>query len=74
MDLTIAVREEGPGYWARVVELPGCFASGGSLEELGTALEEAIGLYLWDRPDGAILFDKPVEVGDSKVLVIQLMP
>ncbi len=74
MDLTIAVREEGQGYWARVVELPGCFASGRSLEELSAALEEALGLYLWDRADGASMFDKPVELGESKILVIEVMP
>jgi len=44
---TIKVRDEGPdGYWAEVVELPGCFASGDSLDELQEALTEAIGLWL----------------------------
>ena len=74
MDLTIAVSEERPGYWARVVELPGCFASGRSLEELSTALEEALGLYRWDRAEGAIMFDKPVKLGESKILVMEIMP
>jgi predicted RNase H-like HicB family nuclease len=32
--------------WAEVLDLPGCFASGTSLDELREALEEAIGLYL----------------------------
>lgn len=50
MELKVTVEREGPGYWARVVELPGCFASGRSLDELREALGEAIGLYLWDRP------------------------
>jgi hypothetical protein len=44
------------------------------LEELSEALEEALGLYLWDRADGAIVFDKPVEVGESKILVVPIMP
>jgi predicted RNase H-like HicB family nuclease len=39
-----------------VLELPGCFASGESLDELKDALDEAIALYLEDdeaaaRPD-----------------------
>jgi predicted RNase H-like HicB family nuclease len=50
MDLTIEIREEGPGYWSQIRELPGCFASGGTLEELRAGLGEAIGLYLFDRP------------------------
>ena len=50
MRLTVSVREDGPGYWSEVSELPGCFASGRTLTELREALGEAIGLYLWDRP------------------------
>lgn len=50
MRLTVLVREDGPGYWSEVSELPGCFASGRTLTELGEALGEAIGLYLWDQP------------------------
>lgn len=37
---------EDGSYWAEVVELPGCFASGDTLEELNEALDEAIGIYL----------------------------
>ena len=71
MDLTIAVREERPGYWARVVELPGCFASGRSLEELRAALEEAIGLYVWDLPNAAIVSHDRLEVGAMRIEVCQ---
>ena len=49
MRLTVFIREEGAGYWAEVSQLPGCFASGRTLTELGDALGEATGLYLWDR-------------------------
>jgi hypothetical protein len=38
-------REEG-SFWAEVTDLPGCFASGDSMEELWEALTEAIGIYL----------------------------
>ena len=32
-------------YWAEVPELPGCFASGDTLDELAESLNEAIALY-----------------------------
>ena len=56
MELTVRVHFEDGAYWAEVVELPGCFASGESLERLKDALDEAIALYLEDddataRPD-----------------------
>ena len=74
MDLTVEVREERPGYWARVVELPGCFASGRSLEELREGLEEAIGLYLRDQPTGALLLADSLEVGESRIRVLEIIP
>ena len=74
MDLTITVREERPGYWARVVELPGCFASGRSIGELHQALEEAIGLYLWDCPEAVILADGELGEGERRVQVMQVFP
>lgn len=46
---TVRVHFDGPdGFWAEVVELPGCFASGFSASELSEALAESIGLYLSD--------------------------
>lgn len=50
MELTVVVNEEPEGLWSEVVELPGCFASGRTLEELCDAVAEAVGLYLWDLP------------------------
>lgn len=41
-------REKDGSYWAEVVDLPGCFASGDSFDELLEALKEAIGLCLHD--------------------------
>jgi predicted RNase H-like HicB family nuclease len=53
MELTVRVHQEDGSYWAEVVELPGCFASGETLDELRTALDEAVRLHR-DRPlDGA---------------------
>jgi predicted RNase H-like HicB family nuclease len=50
VDLKVEIQAEGQGFWAHVLDLPGCFASGGTLDELHEALGEAVGLYLWDRP------------------------
>jgi predicted RNase H-like HicB family nuclease len=46
MDLTALIHDEDGGYWAEVKELPGCFASGGTLDELFEALREGIALCL----------------------------
>jgi predicted RNase H-like HicB family nuclease len=53
MELTVRVREEQGSYWAEVLELPGCFASGDSLDELREALDEAIRLHRDQPLDGA---------------------
>jgi predicted RNase H-like HicB family nuclease len=75
-EFTIRVQHEDDGsYWAEVIELPGCFASGFSMDELIDALSEAISLYLSDDPKaGAIIGAEPaspprMEVGEMKVLV-----
>ena len=46
MILTARVHADEGGWWAEVVDLPGCFASGATLEELGEALAEAVRLWL----------------------------
>jgi predicted RNase H-like HicB family nuclease len=48
MTLTVEVHDEDGILWGRVVELPGCFATGETLDELAEALEEAIALYQAD--------------------------
>lgn len=47
-EFRVFVREEGDTYWAEVEGLPGCFASGHSLDELREAVVEAITLCLAD--------------------------
>lgn len=54
------VHHEDGHYWAEVVELPGVFASGETLDELVEALGEAIGMYR-DEPDGRIVDVKPAD-------------
>jgi predicted RNase H-like HicB family nuclease len=68
MELTVAIHDEGGSYWSQVRELPGCFASGRTLEELGVALEEAVGLYV-DDP-GMTLVHPSLHVGDVVVSAI----
>ena len=41
-EFTAIVHQEDGSYWAEVVELPGCFASGFDLDELKEALVESI--------------------------------
>lgn len=46
MELTVNVHFEDGSYWAEVPELPGCFASGDTLDELFSSAREGIRLYL----------------------------
>lgn len=50
MHLPARVHEEGGAMWAEVAELPGCFASGETLDELRASVVEAVSPYLDDRP------------------------
>jgi predicted RNase H-like HicB family nuclease len=46
MELTARIHIEDESYWADVPELPGCFASGETLDELFESLKEGVALYL----------------------------
>jgi predicted RNase H-like HicB family nuclease len=46
MELTARIHHEDGSYWAQVVELPGCFATGDTFDELVESLREGIALYL----------------------------
>lgn len=66
--------EDDDSYWAEVLDLPGCFASGDTLDELMDALREAISLYLSDETEavkivGAKVAARPMEVGEMRVKV-----
>jgi predicted RNase H-like HicB family nuclease len=52
MELTARIHIEDGSYWADVSELPGCFASGDTLDELFDSLQEGIGLYLAEEDEG----------------------
>ena len=63
MELEVIVHQESEtgAYWAEVVQLPGCFAAGHSLEELEESLEEAILLYLQDGNEATLVSSDRVE-------------
>lgn len=67
MELTVTVHRERDGFWSEVAELPGCFASGATLDELREALAEAVGLYVADAPAAHV--DQPLGVGERRVTV-----
>ena len=48
MTYTVLVFEDKDdgGYWAKVAELPGCYTSGESLEEIEENVRDAIATYL----------------------------
>ncbi len=61
-NVTVAVRSEDGILWAEVVDMPGCFATGRTSEELLSALEEAISLYLTEDPDQPVVVElKPCD-------------
>ena len=64
-------RDDDDSYWAEVVELPGCFASGESLDQLSEALAESIALYLGDDDGGAEVppVHSPLRIGEMRVTV-----
>lgn len=63
--------EAGHELWAEVVELPGCFATGATMDELWQALGEAVSLYLSEpgREVHVELEDAPGPVTERRVLL-----
>lgn len=49
MEVTARIHIEDDSYWADVPELPGCFASGETLDELFDSLREGVALYLAEQ-------------------------
>jgi predicted RNase H-like HicB family nuclease len=63
MELEVIVHHdsETDGYWAEVVQLPGCFAAGHTREELEESLKDAIALYLENEDPAELLTSDHVE-------------
>ncbi len=49
----VQIHHEDGSYWADIPELPGCFASGDTLDELFESLQEGVSLYLADEGSSA---------------------
>jgi len=49
MELTARIHIEEGSYWTDVPKLPGCFASGDTLDELFDSLQEGVVLYVADE-------------------------
>jgi predicted RNase H-like HicB family nuclease len=68
MELIARIHNERGSYWAEVPDLPGCFASGDTLDELFKSLQEGVALYLANegeqsgplRVSTATLTDRPL--------------
>ncbi len=62
MTVTVLVYEaEEGGYWAHVAEMPGCFSSGETLDELRTNVMEAMEAWLLhDDGEGPLVYE-PIE-------------
>ncbi len=54
VELTANIHREDGSYWADVPDLPGCFASGDTLDELFSSLTEGVRLYLTDESNNAL--------------------
>jgi antitoxin HicB len=76
MKLTVNVHIEEGSFWASVPQLPGCFASGETLDELLESLGEGIELYLAERKadgeplvtEARRLMDDPAYVSEAREL------
>ncbi|HEX9967301.1 MAG TPA: type II toxin-antitoxin system HicB family antitoxin [Solirubrobacterales bacterium] len=58
VELTARIHIEEGTCWADVPELPGCFASGDTLEELFESLKEGIALHLADEPASGLRIER----------------
>lgn len=62
MELTANIHLEDGSYWADVPELPGCFASGETLDELFSSLREGVRLYLDDGEGPSVDERQPLQL------------
>lgn len=65
--------EDDGSTWAEVLDLPGCFASGDTWDELWEALGEAISLYLSDDPDAGSVAPETKEAFTPRALQVDEM-
>lgn len=65
MELVVRIHNEHGSYWADVQGLPGCFASGDTLDELFRSLKEGVVLYLADEDEQAAAVRRDGDVDGS---------
>lgn len=69
--VTVHRETEDNSYWASVNELPGCFASGFTLDELRESIGECIALYLADDdgPVDPLKVTPEINIGEMRITV-----
>lgn len=63
--LHVAVHVDPDGLWVEVPELPGLFATGETIPQLGAALGEAVESYLLERTTIVRTGEEPTEGGSE---------
>ncbi len=69
MEYRVVIHQEDGSYWGEVPELPGCFASCATLDELKDAAAEAIALYRETDASSSPRWPGGASVGEMRVLV-----
>ena len=62
-------QKEGDCYWAKCVELDGCFTQGESLDELKRNMQEALNLHLDEPANSKVLFPLPKKTVKGRNIV-----
>ena len=65
LEYRIRIHQEDGSYWAEVIDLPGCFASGATLDELKEAVVEAIRMLSDQSPSAGGV----AQVEEMRVLI-----
>ncbi len=61
INYTVLVHSEEGSFWAEIEELPGCFASGDTMDELWESLSDSVGAYLSNDGDEVVVKVTDVE-------------
>lgn len=70
MKYAIVIEDAGTNYSAYVPDLPGCVATGSTVEETETAIREAIGFHL----EGLRFDNLPIPRASSRVDYVEVAP
>jgi predicted RNase H-like HicB family nuclease/DNA-binding XRE family transcriptional regulator len=67
------LHKEDNGYWAECCELDGCVTEGDTLEELYTACEEALDVYLYEPDESERVVPLPDETLENRKGILKIM-